>query len=77
MINQVWKSTRVESPGYLEVGKTGDTNIVGWDLPPQGDFSSPSISLVMWFRPFSDLSSPSHILDPLRGGKRRPENSVI
>ena len=44
MIGQVRKVTRVESFSYLAMGK------IGLGPCPQDDLSSPSISMVMWFR---------------------------
>ena len=45
MLDQVHKVTRMQSPGCLAMGKTKKTMI-----SPQGDLSSPSISLVIWLR---------------------------
>lgn len=49
------ESYQVESLGCLATSKIESANNVVWDLTPSVTSSSPSISLVMWFRA-SDLS---------------------
>ena len=56
-VGQVQRVPRAESPSGLATATTGKTR-----TSPQGDLSSPSISLVMWFGPSPDLSSLGKLL---------------
>ena len=58
-MGQVQKVTRVENPRYLARHKTGATR-----TSPQGDRSSPSMLLVMWFKPPDPSYCRSCGLDP-------------